>query len=70
MSQTITVPELEEIAKSFHPRDWTEETSAIVRTYYGRVPTETLQTFLKEKYNTYKSLNAIRKKAQAMSEEL
>jgi len=48
-NQEIVIPELEEAARHFTPknRDYTENEIATIKKYYGRVPTAKLAHYLK-----------------------
>jgi len=52
-SDFMIIPELEEIAATYQPKGiWTPEDVAVLRTYYGRVPTSKLAVYLKRKHSS------------------
>jgi hypothetical protein len=59
-TRKIIIPELEEAARVYVPkyRDWSEEDLAILRTYYKRVPTARLATYLKRSVNSVQQVAA------------
>lgn len=59
---SITIPELEEAAMNFSPRNkpWTEEDEAVMREYYGRVSVQKLADYLN------RSRGSVTNKAQEM----
>lgn len=56
----IVIPELEEAACRYQPRQsWTEKEVAVMKKYYGRVPITQLAAYL------HRSVNAIHNRAAA-----
>ena len=48
-TERVVIPELEELAKSYVPRGWSEHDKAIVRAYMGRVSADDIARFLEVK---------------------
>ncbi len=56
----IKIPELEELVGMGRNRPWTGEEESVVRTYYGRVPTQRLASYLN------RTLSSVQNKVQRM----
>ena len=65
--EDIRIPELETIAEVYEPigRPWNAHDKAVVKTYYGRVPTTKLIEFLDHP----RTVNAVEKMAKKIREE-